>query len=180
MDNTERMRILIAPLVAETDAHLYDLEFDSGVLRVTVDSEGGVDMGVIGSLTRSISRMIDEQDPIPGQFTLEVSSPGLERPLRTPEHFSRAIGEKVNVKARAGVDGDRRFQATVVAVDADGVIFDNERSLGFDQVERARTVFDWGPAPKPGSGSKPGSKSAGTSPAKSAPSAKKNKKAAKS
>ena len=178
MDSTERMRTLIAPLVAETDAHLYDLEFDAGVLRVTIDREGGVDIGVIGSLTRSISRMIDEQDPIPGQFTLEVSSPGLERPLRTPEHFIRAVGEQVNVKTRAGVDGDRRFQASVVSADDDGVTFDNDRRLGFDQIERARTVFDWGPAPKPGSGSKPGAKS-GTSSAKSSPSAKK-KKAAKS
>lgn len=176
MENTERMRTLIAPLVAEADADLYDLEFDRGVLRVTVDSEGGVDMGVIGSLTRSISRMIDEQDPIPGQFTLEVSSPGLERALRTPEHFNRAIGEEVNVKTRAGVDGDRRFKAKIVSADADGVTFDNERSIEFDQIERARTVFDWGPAPKPGSGSKPGAKSG----SKSAPSAKKNKKAAKS
>ncbi len=174
MDSTERMRTLIAPLVAETDAHVYDLEFDSGVLRITIDREGGVDIGVIGSLTRSISRMIDEQDPIPGQFTLEVSSPGLERPLRTHEHYLRAVGEKVNVKTRAGVDGDRRFQASIAAVDDDGVTFDNERRLGFDQIERARTVFDWGPAPKPGSGSKPGA-----SPAKSSPSAKK-KKAAKS
>lgn len=179
MDSTERMRTLIAPLIAETDAHLYDLEFDSGVLRVTIDRDGGVDIGVIGSLTRSISRMIDEQDPIPGQFTLEISSPGLERALRVPEHFTRAIGEQVNVKTRAGVDGERRFKAAIEAVDADGVTFDNERSLGFDQIERARTVFDWGPAPKPGSGSKPGSKSAGKSPAKSSPSAKK-KKAAKS
>lgn len=178
MDSTERMRTLIAPLVAETDAHLYDLEFDSGVLRVTIDREGGVDMGVVGSLTRSISRMIDEQDPIPGQFTLEVSSPGLERPLRTPEHFVRAIGEKVNVKTRAGVEGERRFQATIVTADADGVTFDDERRLGIDQIERARTVFDWGPAPKPGSGSKPGAKSTGKS-SKSSPSAKK-KKAAKS
>ena len=178
MDSTERMRTLIAPLVAETDAHVYDLEFDSGVLRITIDREGGVDIGVIGSLTRSISRMIDEQDPIPGQFTLEVSSPGLERPLHTSEHYLRAIGEKVNVKTRAGVDGDRRFQATIVTVDDDGVTFDNERRLGFDQVERARTVFEWGPAPKPGSGSKPGAKS-GSSSAKSSTSAKK-KKAAKS
>ncbi len=177
MDSTERMRTLIAPLVAETDAHLYDLEFDSGVLRITIDSEGGVDIGVIGSLTRSISRMIDEQDPIPGQFTLEVSSPGLERPLRTSEHYLRAVGEKVNVKTRAGVDGERRFQASITTVDDDGVTFDNDRRLGFDEVERARTVFDWGPAPKPGSGSKPGAKSGSS--AKSSPSAKK-KKAAKS
>lgn len=173
MDSTERMRTLIAPLVAETDAHLYDLEFDSGVLRVTIDREGGIDIGVIGSLTRSISRMIDEQDPIPGQFTLEVSSPGLERALRTPEHFTSAIGEQVNVKTRANVDGERRFKATIAAADVDGVTFDNDRRLGFDQIERARTIFDWGPAPKPGS------KPAGTSPATSSPSAKKKKKAAK-
>lgn len=163
METIERIRLLVAPLVAEADVDLYDLEFSEGTLRVTVDREGGVDIGVVGSLTRAISRMIDEKDPIVGKFTLEVSSPGLERALRTPEHFVRAIGEKVSIKTRAGVEGDRRFQATIVSADDTGVVFDSERRLQFDDIERARTVFDWGPAPKP----------------KSAPSAKK-KKAAKS
>lgn len=164
MDTIERVRVLILPEISEHDADLYDLEFTGGVLRVTVDKAGGVDLGVIGSLTRAISRLIDEHDPIQGAFTLEVTSPGLERPLRTAEHFARAVGEKVNVKTRAGVDGDRRFTGVIEAADADGITILPEggepRRLSVDQIEKARTVFDWGPAPKPGKGPTPSSPSA--------------------
>ncbi|MBX3284989.1 MAG: ribosome maturation factor RimP [Actinobacteria bacterium] len=177
MDAVERVRQLVAPLLAEAEVDLYDLEFAGGVLRITVDRAGGVDIGTIGSLTRSVSRAIDDVDPIPGQFTLEVSSPGLERPLRTPAHFARSVGELVSVKTRAGVPGDRRAKGTVVSADDQGFVLapagaapGETRRLEFDDLERARTVFEWGPAPKPG-----GSRAAG---AKTAPSAKK-KKAAK-
>lgn len=162
METAERIRLLVAPLVADTDAELYDIEYAGGILRITVDQEGGVGMGTIGSLTRAISRMLDETDPIPGQFTLEVSSPGLERPLRTAEHYARAVGETISVKTRPGLEGDRRFKATVVAVEGDVVTVTPEgatttRELRVDDVERARTVFEWGPAPKPGGkGTKPG------------------------
>lgn len=178
MDTAERMRQLVAPLLAEADVELYDLEFAGGVLRITVDRPGGVDIGAIGSLTRTISRLIDDVDPIPGQFTLEVSSPGLERALRTPEHFARSVGEVVSVKTRAGVPGDRRAKGTLLNADEHGIELapaDAEagetRRLAFDELERARTVFEWGPAPKPG-GPRPGAP-------QNSPSAKK-KKAAKS
>ncbi|HEX2577229.1 MAG TPA: ribosome maturation factor RimP [Aquihabitans sp.] len=172
MEIAERIRGLVAPLVAEVDAELYDVEFTGGTLRITVDRPGGVDMGVIGSLTRAVSRLLDETDPIPGQFTLEVSSPGLERPLRIPEHFARAVGEVIAVKTRPGTEGDRRLTGRVVAADDESVTIAPDaadaapRRLLIDDLERARTVFEWGPAPKPGG-------------PKSSPSAK-QKKAAKS
>jgi len=170
METAERIRLLVAPLLEDVDAELYDLEFTGGVLRVTLDREGGVDMGVIGSFTRSLSRLLDETDPISSAFTLEVSSPGLERPLRTPEHFARAVGELVSVKTRPGLDGERRFKATVVAVDGDAVTLlpegaepDQARTLDLADLERVRTIFEWGPAPKPG-GPKPAKPGTPTSP----------------
>ena len=162
MDTAERMSQLVAPLLAEADVDLYDLEFAGGTLTITVDRPGGVDIGVIGSLTRSISRLIDEVDPIPGQFTLEVSSPGLERTLRTPAHWSWAVGRQVAVKTVAGFDGERRLTGTVTAADDDAATMTLDDPAGevlelrYDDVERARTVLDWGPAPKPGRGTKPG------------------------
>ncbi|MCU1499804.1 MAG: rimP [Acidimicrobiales bacterium] len=181
METTERIRLLIAPLLEDVDAELYDLEFTGGILRVTLDRDGGVDMGVIGSFTRAVSRLLDETDPIPSAFTLEVSSPGLERPLRTSEHFARSVGELVSVKARAGIEGERRFKATVVAADDDVITFLPEgadpgqhRVLRLDDIERARTIFEWGPAPKPGG---PKSAAAKAGAPKTSPSAK--KKAAK-
>lgn len=178
METADRIQLLVAPLIDEADVDLYDIEYGGGALRITVDRAGGVDMGVIGGLTRDISRLLDETDPIAGPFTLEVSSPGLERPLRTAEHFRRAVGETISVKTRPGLEGDRRFKATVVRTDSESVTLapadaadGHTRMLMLADIERARTVFEWGPAPKPG-----GPKSGGP---KSSPSDK-QKKAAKS
>lgn len=179
MDTTTRVRLLIEPLLDEAGVTLYDLEYNGGVLRITVQQEGGVGIATIGKLTRQISHLFDEDDPMPGPYTLEVSSPGLERALRTPEHFTGAVGSVVALKTKPGAEGDRRVKGTLVSADdttatiapadaAPGIT----RVLALHDIERARTVFEWGPAPKPGSGSKPGA------PAKSSSSAK--KKAAKS
>jgi ribosome maturation factor RimP len=155
MDTAARVRELVLPPVEAAGAELYDVELAGGVLRITLDRPGGVDMGVIAEVTRSISRLLDEADPIPGEYTLEVSSPGLERPLRTPEHFGRSVGATVAVKTRPGVDGDRRVKGTLVAADDRGFTVEVEgaaeaRTFAYGDAERVRTVFDWGPAPKPG------------------------------
>jgi ribosome maturation factor RimP len=176
MSIPERVRSLIEPLVDDQGLVLYDLELNGGVLRVVVeqpigdrpvedrsepapDAPGGVGMDAITPLTRAISRALDEHDPIDGHFTLEVSSPGLERILRTPEHFRGAIGQVVSIKTTAEAGGDRRFRGRLTEADDDGVVVvpdvapDQPRRLAYPEVERARTVFDWGPTPKPGGGS---------------------------
>ncbi len=160
MDTTDRVRDLVAPLVAAIDADLYDIEYQGGILRVTLSGPDGVDLDVIASLTRDLSRLLDDQDPIAGQYTLEVSSPGLERTLRRPEHYAGAIGSTVSVKLRGRVDGDRRVRGTLTAADDDVITIEASASAGdpgevrqisLADVERARTVFEWGPSPKPGS-----------------------------
>jgi len=179
METTARVRLLVEPLVEQAGVRLYDIEYSGGVLRITVEQEGGVGIDVIGKLTRKISHLFDEEDPMPGHYTLEVSSPGLERSLRTPEHFASAVGSLVSVKTKPGAEGDRRIKGTLVSSDEEsatiapsGAAPGATRVLRLDDIERARTVFEWGGQPKPGSGSK-----AGSDP-KSASSAK--KKAAKS
>jgi ribosome maturation factor RimP len=162
----ERVRILIEPLVDEAGLHLYDLEYNGGVLRVVVDLPEGVGMDAITPLTRAISRAIDEQDPIDGHFTLEVSSPGLERVLRVPAHFRSAIGLEVSIKTTAAAGGDRRFRGRLESADEAGIVVvpantpDQPRTLAYDEIERARTIFEWGPTPKPGGGSTRAKKSA--------------------
>jgi ribosome maturation factor RimP len=151
MSTAERVRSIVAPLLAERSLELYDLELAGGVVKVVVDRAGGVDMEAIGDATRAISRALDEHDPMSGRYTLEVTSPGLERTLRTPAHFAGAVGTVVKVKAVAGVDGERRVEGTLVAADDDGVTLSAdgvERHLRYDEIERARTVFDWGPPPR--------------------------------
>jgi ribosome maturation factor RimP len=88
-----RVTAIVAPLLVDLKLDLYDVEFRGGTLRVTVDtppgSPGGVDLDTIALVTRMVSRDLDHADPIPGRYTLEVTSPGLERTLRTPAHFRR-------------------------------------------------------------------------------------------
>ena len=147
----DRVRELVAPLAEAVSVDLYDVEHHGGVVRVLVDADGGIDLDVIARLSRSISRALDEHDPIPGRYTLEVSSPGLERPLRTPEHFRRAAGSTVKVKTLAGFDGPRRLTGILEAVADDGVDLrstDGEVCrIAYEQLASARTVFEWGSRP---------------------------------
>ena len=82
-----------------------------GLLRVSVDGPGGVDIDRLGKLSKRLSQLLDEQDPIPSRYTLEVTSPGLERPLRTPEHFRKSVGTEITVRTTGEVEGERRAQA---------------------------------------------------------------------
>jgi ribosome maturation factor RimP len=167
MSVPERVRTLIEPLVAAQDLELFDLEQAGPVLRVTVDKVGGVDMSAIAATTRAISRALDEHDPIAGQYTLEVSSPGLERPLRTPAHWAWAVGKPVSVKTTPNHPVGRRFSGTVTSATDDDVTLALDEPVGesltlpLSEIEKARTTFEWGPAPKPG-GPKPKSTSTST------------------
>lgn len=150
----DRVRDLVAPLAEAEGVDLYDVEHHGGVVRVLVDRDGGVDLEVLGRLTRSVSSVLDEHDPVPGRYTLEVSSPGLERPLRTPEHFRRAVGRAVKVKTTPQHPGERRVDGALVAADEEGIevrMADGEVvRIALGDVSSARTVFEWGPTPPPG------------------------------
>ena len=112
----ERVRAVVEPVVAAADLDLYDVELAGGTLRVLVDRAGGVDLSVLGDVTRGVSEALDADDPLPGRYTLEVSSPGLERKLRTPEHFAAALGKQVRVRTLPGTEGEARLAADGVTV----------------------------------------------------------------
>jgi ribosome maturation factor RimP len=144
----ELVRALIEPIIEQNGAELYDLEYESGVLRVSLDREGGIDVDTIGELSRLISDALDQEDPIPdSKYLLEVSSPGVERKLRTPLHFQKQVGEIIAVKFRAPIEGDRRLQTTLVSVDENGIELaregDNTLRVAYADIESARSVFDW-------------------------------------
>lgn len=160
-----RVRALVEPIVADLGLELFDLEQAGAVLRVTLDKPGGVDVADLTDVTRALSRALDEHDPIAGQYTLEVSSPGLERQLRTPRHWEWAAGRVVNLKTVPDFPGGRRFTGVVASSDDSSVTIALDEPVGesitFDYVdiEKARTVFVWAAAPKPGGPkSKPGQK----------------------
>ncbi len=161
VDKIERIRSRIAPLLDELGTELYDVELvttgTSTILRVLIDREGGVDLDAITEVTRAVNPVLDELDGdrgalFAGRYTLEVSSPGLERPLRRPLHFERARGTTIAVKTTGLVSGQRRHQGTLHGSDDEGVdvlVGDELRRIGYDQIASAHTVFEWGPAPRP-------------------------------
>lgn len=149
MSTADEIRRLVAPVVEDMGLELDHVEFAGGLLRITVDRVGGVDVEALARASESVSRVLDDEDPVPGRYTLELTSPGLERPLRTPAHYRRYIGTKVNVKTRPEVEGERRIEGVLEEADDEGFTVAGRR-LSYDEVERAKTVFEWGGQPKPG------------------------------
>lgn len=158
---------LVAPIVADLKLDLYDVEMRSGTLRITLDSppgsEGGISLDSLALASRLISKELDAADPMPGRYTLEVTSPGLERGLRTPAHFQRELGKTIAVRLRDVVNDERRLTGELVEAGATTMSMrlteppaaaGQLRSVAYEQIDRARTVFVWGPAPKPGKGPK--------------------------
>ena len=146
----------LQPAVTASGLELVDVQMASGVLQVTVDREGGVDLEALTEANRAVSGVLDELDPFPGRYSLEVSSPGIERPLRTPAHFAKAVGATVSVKTRPQVPGERRLRGTLLASDDEGFTLAVEGTdgepvrLAYSDVDRVRTVFVWGGQDAPG------------------------------
>jgi ribosome maturation factor RimP len=149
MSVADRVRELVEPLLTEEGLELFDVEYSPGRIAILIDRPAGLDLDAITLATQRISALFDREDPIPGgRYLLEVSSPGLERTLRTPTHFRRSLGSLVSVKTRSGVEGDRRVKGVLADADDDGFTVDGRR-FAYGEVERAHTVFEWGPAPRP-------------------------------
>jgi ribosome maturation factor RimP len=164
----EELFSLLEPAVNSVGLELFDVELKSGVVLVTVDRAGGVDLEALTDANRVVSAVLDERDPVPGSYTLEVSSPGVERTLRTPTHFAKAVGESVSVKTRPQVPGPRRLRGTLAAADGDGIELTTDEvpegrvRLSYSDMDRVRTVFGWGPTPRPGGKSGTGGGKSGT------------------
>jgi ribosome maturation factor RimP len=156
-DRLETVRTEVEPVVAPLGLAVYDVVDSGGVLRLVLDRPGGVDVDTLEEASRLVGPHLD--GIISGSYTLEVSSPGLERSLRRPEHFAGALDSLVTVKAR-NVDGVmERLRGVLVASDDTGVTVRTEageQRVAHDAIESAKTVFEWAPTPKPGKGSKPG------------------------
>lgn len=154
MAKTDLVRSLVEPLTAEAGADIYDVTLAGGKLVVALTRTGGMDLETLTSVARQLGAILDEQDPISGSYTLEVTSPGLERNLRTAEHFAGAIGDEVTIRTNPQVEGERRVRGTLRAADDATVTVEledgGERTLDIADVERARTVFTWDSRDKPG------------------------------
>ena len=154
MSVSDRVRDVVAPICTDLGLELYDVEHTGGKVRVTVERPGGVDLEALSIATRLISRELDERDPVPGRYQLEVSSPGLERSLRLPAHFQRAVGSTVSIRLHPGAGEERRLAGTLTDADDEGITVQVEGTgavqVPYGDIERARTTFAWGGQPKPG------------------------------
>ena len=99
MNLIDKIESLVSPLCDRLDVELVDVEYAGGVVRLTVDRPEGIGMDHITPLTREVSRAFDHEDPISGAYSIEISSPGLERALKKPEHFFRALGSNITLKS---------------------------------------------------------------------------------
>jgi len=181
----ETITELLEPVVATLDVELLDVEWNGNSLRIVVDRQrqdgddvdksNGVTTSELQAVNRLISPILDQHDPIPGRYTLEVSSPGVERKLAKPEHFVRAVGEEVIVKMIPD-SSPRRVRGvlsafdessemlTISAVEVDGVDQSDPEDVEIElmHVQKARTSFNWGPGPKPGKSASKSKKNSGS------------------
>lgn len=146
----DRLTSLIEPLVESLGYELVLLEFspqgNSALLRLYIDAEAGVTLGDCESVSREVAAMLDVEDPIRTPYQLEVSSPGLDRPLTKPSHFERFTGHKARVELTVPLNGQRRFVGRICGTAADAVRLaadKGEVDLAFAVIARARLVPDY-------------------------------------
>ncbi|MGV4928778.1 ribosome maturation factor RimP (plasmid) [Streptomyces sp. BHT-5-2] len=154
---SERLRGLLEPLVAARDLDLEEIEVTpagrSRVLRIVVDSDAGVQLDECAALSREASEVLDDTDAMGGApYTLEVTSPGADRPLTEQRHYRRAVGRLI--KARLHEGGD--LVARIVAADDTGLDLEvpgvkgrkpTARRVAFDEIAKARVELEFNPRP---------------------------------
>src|ERR671910_2939484 len=149
----DQLRELLAPVVAGVGYQLWELEYmprsGGGLLRLYIDSAADSSMGIglddCERVSRVVSETLDAADPIPGHYTLEVSSPGLDRVLRTREHFERFAGERVRLEMMQPIEGRKRFAGRLLGVGESDITLELESgriSLPIEDIHRARLAPD--------------------------------------
>jgi len=138
---------LLEPTVERLGYELVDLEArlggKGGLVRVFIDKPEGIDLDDCETVSRAVSALLDVEDPVPGNYNLEVSSPGLDRKLTKVEHFQRFEGEIVKVQMRFPIEGRRRFRGTLVSSDDENIVVEvdgESHSLPLKTIDTARLV----------------------------------------
>lgn len=144
----EQLHELIAPLVASLECQLWGLEYLTQgrytTLRIYVEREpDGVTLEDCERISRHISSLLDVEDPIGNRYTLEVSSPGMDRLLFTPGQYALYLGETLAIKTRSALDGRRRFKGVLQSLSDDALVLivdGQEQTLPFSVIEKANLV----------------------------------------
>ncbi len=116
----------VEEIVGDTELELVDVEYvkehQNWILRVFIDKQGGVDLEDCADVSGMLDKKLDEADPIPGAYSLEVSSPGLERPLKKASDYVRFAGRQVQIRTYSGIHGRKRFEGTLEGFENDKVL----------------------------------------------------------
>jgi len=149
---SEQLIRLLAPVVTGFGYELVGVEWDLSprgrILRVYIDVEdGGVTVADCERVSAQLSALLDVEDPIAGAYLLEVSSPGIDRPLFTLDQYRRFLGQKVQIRLRLPLAGQRRFKGEIVGVEEERVILrseDGQRiAIPFEEIDKARLIPDY-------------------------------------
>ena len=143
----DELKDLLQPAIGRLGYELADLEAKlgggSGVVRVFIDHPDGISLEDCEKVSLAVSALLDVEDPLPGQYNLEVSSPGLDRKLTKVEHFQRFAGATVKVQMRFPIQGRKRFRGTLVASDDENIVVEvdgESHSLPMATIDTARLV----------------------------------------
>ena len=146
-----RLTEMLQPAVDALEFELLGVEFiragNHSTLRVYIDHENGISVDNCADVSHQVSAILDVEDPIATEYALEVSSPGMDRPLFKLEHYAQIIGETVNVKLNVPQEGRRNFKGELVGIDGDmiNIKVDNEEfSLLIDNVAKANLIAKFG------------------------------------
>ncbi len=152
-DLPARIRALATPVVAEHDVELVDVEIrgqrGSRVVRLIADAEKGIDIDQIAVISRAVGAVLDSEDVVAGRYTLEVTSPGLDRPLRSPWQFHRNVGRDVRVvRTREAIERGEKGEVTgtLVAADDDGLRLEVDGeplTVPLTDVDHGKVVLPW-------------------------------------
>ncbi|EKJ6824666.1 ribosome maturation factor RimP [Pseudomonas aeruginosa] len=143
----EQLQALLAPVVEALGYECWGVEFISqgrhSVLRVYIDRPEGILIDDCEAVSRQVSGILDVEDPISGEYTLEVSSPGMDRPLFTLEQFAKHAGEQVKIRLRSPYEGRRNYQGILRGVEEQDVVVlvdDHEYLLPIDSIDKANII----------------------------------------
>jgi ribosome maturation factor RimP len=141
----DRLIALFEPVLSEAGYELVEVEFvpgaGGGTLRVYIDAPDGIDLDDCEAASHAISELLDADDPFPGAYSLEVSSPGLDRVLRTPAHFARFVDSRVKVELLVPREGRKRYTGVLRRADAESIELDVDNfsvSIRLAEIGRAR------------------------------------------
>ena len=148
--SVQKLNELLQPLVEDLGYEFVGLEYNSNpkhsLLRVYIDREAGVGIEDCETVSREVAALLDVKDPIRSQYNLEISSPGLDRPLFTLKHFEQFTGEVAQISLYAPQDGRRKFKGEILGTDVGQVKIDQdgvEVTLPLDNIAKARLVPDY-------------------------------------